>query len=188
MMKPMMLAAALCAAAVTQVSAMNLSWSVDIVDNTSDYNYQAGLVQLYTAGGTLVNQASNPGGAYPEFGNTIGNADSFHQGAVGTGTYNWTAGQQFYFVVYNATTVGGASEMITTSSFTMPNFPSESDSDAGNTLVGNWATALSGGTGAIATDDARWQATSVPEPASMALFGIGAGVLALRRRFGKKAA
>lgn len=34
---------------------------------------------------------------------------------------------------------------------------------------------------------AGWSAVPVPEPTSMALFGLGVGVLALRRRFQKKA-
>lgn len=180
MRNTMMIAAALCAAAVTQVSAMNLSWGVEIIDNPDDWTALPGLVQMYLADGTFINQAA---GTEP-----LGTTATFYQtpGPIGSGTYNWNGGQSFYFVVYNAETIGDATRMITTANFVMPTFADQNDNTALAALNNNIGVALHNNNGYIALDDSRWEA--VPEPASMALFGIGAGVLALRRRFGKKAA
>ena len=183
MKKTMIVAAALFAAVVTQVSAMNFSWSIDIFDD--NYANTPGLVQMYLADNTFINQAADPGA-------TLFNTATFHQGTVGSGDYNWTVGQQFYFKVYDATTVGAATHEIITSMVTMPNFPTEADTTAKDGLANAITSALDGtvdaSNGFILPEDSRRQTiTPVPEPASMALFGLGAGVLVLRRRFMKKA-
>ena len=179
MKKTMMIAAALCAVAVTQVNAMSLSWAVEFMDadQANDVN---GLVQLYAGpvgGGTLINQDAENG--------VCTATATFGQTGVGSGAYLWNAGQQFYFKVYDGLTTVGT-RTITTTAFTMPSFPSSIDTGAADALQVAVDGALSGGTLIIAQNDPRW--VSVPEPASMALFGIGAGVLALRRRMSKKAA
>ena len=176
MNKTAMLVAALCVTAVTQVHAMHLSWAVDLIDNENDWNYQPGLVQLYTANGTLINQTAGSA-------STLGAAATFHQGTIGQGGYNWLAGQQFYFKVYNAITVGGATEIFTTSLLSMPTFTSANDAGAASQLALNIDTALTDGQEYIALDDARWQqAVNVSEPASLALFGIAVGALAWHRK------
>lgn len=181
MKKMMMVVAALVAAVVTNASAINLGWGVDMLNAAQD-DYVDGLVQLYLGDGTLINSDSAAAGDARQLTAT---ATFYQTGPIGSGDYLWNAGQTFYFMVFNATTEGAATMSFQTASFVMPSFPTANDNGASAQLDANISTALTNGNGYIDPTDSRWE--PIPEPATMALVGIGAAVVALRRRFAKKA-
>lgn len=175
MKKIMMIAAGFALAAVMQVQAMSLAWSTALIDNIGTGNPVVGYVELVW-GSTVISSAmdlADGAGASASM--------TFRQDAIGTGTYNIPGGQSLFFRVYNATTVGAATKLITTDSFVMPTYANPTDTTAGGLLQTRWSTALDGQNGYIdVANDSRW--TPVPEPTSFALLALGAAAVGLRRR------
>lgn len=179
MKKMMMIAVTVVFAAVLQVQAMNLDWSTQIIDDVGGAAAAApGYVQLVWVGTGPISSGTASGGD-----GSVSGSITFHQGAIGTGTFDIPGGASMYFTVYNAYTIGAATRMITTSTFAMPTYGSAIDTAANAALSAALATSLDGGNGFIDNNDSRWVA--VPEPTSMALLALGAAALGLRRKFRK---
>jgi len=102
-------------------------------------------------------------------GNFAGLPSATYPASVASTVSGASGKMDYYFVVFNNATVANATQ-----------YQMGSVLNVGPTLAGSsWTlTTAPAGLGAV---------TPIPEPASMALFGLGAVVLGLRRRFQKKA-
>jgi len=127
---------------------------------------------------------------------TIGNLQwdsSLNQPLVGTikswasGSYDYINGKAAYTYTAAAVGINGYYSVIAVDAATSTRYGADNFQVSGLTDLSPTPTiyASSFAGPPVGTDANEY--TSVPEPASMALFGIGAGVLALRRRFQKKA-
>ena len=173
-MKKLMTIAAVAMLAAFSAQAMTLGWSTYLIVDDSWGETVPGLVQLIW-NDTVISSAVDAG----DWAGAVGSVD-FYQTGVGTGTYEINGGEELYFKIYNATTVGAATMFLITDIFIMPTFPTEVDTFASTALGEAWAASLNGELGAVAMDDPRWQ--PLPEPTSFALLGLGVAALALRRR------
>jgi hypothetical protein len=142
----------------------------------SDYAAVSGITDKTTVSGTYakataIGQTSTSTAAAGRFGASSAIIDS-------------SAGVDYYARVY-ATVDGGQYYMDLKNGGTTAYWTTTVNGDNTVTEVLGWNAAPYGGSIGVAGDFNKWIA--VPEPTSMALFGLGAAVLGLRRRFQKKA-
>lgn len=143
----------------------------------SDYGTVAGITDQSTISGTYA-KASAAGQTASST-----SASGRFAGSLPT-ILNSSSGVEYFARVY-ATMGGTAYYMDLKDGGTSAYWKTLKDGDNTVTESLGWTAATYGGATGVAGDFNKWVA--VPEPTSMALFGIGAAVLGLRRRFKKKA-
>jgi len=152
---------------LTQAAGNTANLTVTLIDVTDANTVEqtlgpSGAISSMTAGALL---NANLTYTYGTGGSAIGNGDNFYINLTATfGT------QQYEMKVYENNTKDDYFTITATGNTGTDNF--------------NWTAGTYGGVG-VAGDVGKW--VPVPEPTSMALFGLGAAVLGLRRRFKKKA-
>ena len=171
------------AIAAVGVQAATMSWSLTNVIGPSGDNAPVGtMVALYAAGTEYDHAKAVSGELAPAYSATTtaqGTTGATRAGQCGVGSYGVGETASFYAVVYDASTIAGASNYVI--------------SDVTSQTVGANGANISLGFGSMkgtttankfknALDNGGWSSANVPEPTSALLLLMGGAMLALRRK------
>ena len=174
------------AVATVGVQAATMSWSLtNVIGPSGDIAPVGTLVALYAAGTTYDHAAAKTGTLTPTYTSTAvasGTTGATRAGATGLGSYNAGDTASFYAVVYDSTSIAGASNyvisdvMSATVGSNGANISLAFGNMKGTTTANRFLTGLNNG----------WTSASgggdIPEPTSALLLLVGGAMLALRRK------
>ena len=171
------------AVAAVGVQAATLSWNMTNVLAPDGSDAAVGtLVALYAAGTAYDHDAAKAGTLVPTYTGTtvaMGTTGATRAGTSGLGSYSAGDTASFYAVVYDSSSIAGASNYIVSDVVSQTVAANGANITLG---FGNMKATTTANKFKNALDNGGWTQAGVPEPTSALLLLVGGAMLALRRK------